>query len=709
MLSVFSVDFLICMKKILLLLPFLFSFQESSNYVKLLGKCGSEIKWLSKLDDAYEQAKEQKRLILWYVPRIKGKHMDNPVPLNYYMLSGPFTNEEIVTIISRKFIPVKMDAKGELGVRANEYMEPSIIFVSPDKKIVHKINTIRTFNDDFFYNQMLLVLEKNKEYNEPSKDAEKAKKLPDSDVKNLISLAKEYIYDGEIKKGEEILDKLLGQNWKTSDESYININYELARISRILRKSDDALKYIKTAKGNSKAEDISNGLATTEEGLLLLKVGKFNEAKECFTKIVKEYKECSRLPEAKYYLGVISLLANDEKTAKETWKSIAKDYPDSRWAWKAAANLIQSKKVAGHDDITYGVSAITHCLEEVTWLNEAHYINLCEGTVWKREEKDLDNVTELAIKFLLKSQRSTGAWDDARYVFAGSHTLPNVNVAISALCATALLECGSKDQEAINTALSKAITYLSNEKNMARGKSARAKQSSEEIYADCYRLLFFTRLLSWEKCDKRHAKEMISDLLKQIESQQVKGFWSHEYPNPFTTAALVHALQIAKDAGIDVPKKLFEKAATALKSTRNTKGTFGYGSGEQGDNVKGSAGRMPMCEMALYFAGESDLDQVAKALEAFVKNINYLLMVRKSDNHADSYRNAGFFFFHDFYPATEAAKLLKEDKKKEYKKKLLEILLSISEIDGAFIDSHEMGRSFGTAMALLSLKNCQSK
>ena len=34
-----------------------------------------------------------------------------------------------------------------------------------------------------------------------------------------------------------------------------------------------------------------------------------------------------------------------------------------------------------------------------------------------------------------------------------------------------------------------------------------------------------------------------------------------------------------------------------------------------------------------------------------------------------------------------------------------EIMRELPEIDGSFIDSHELGKSYGTAMALLSLKN----
>jgi hypothetical protein len=38
-----------------------------------------------------------------------------------------------------------------------------------------------------------------------------------------------------------------------------------------------------------------------------------------------------------------------------------------------------------------------------------------------------------------------------------------------------------------------------------------------------------------------------------------------------------------------------------------------------------------------------------------------------------------------------------------FRDRLLDLTLQISEIDGGFIDSHELGKTYGTAMALLVL------
>jgi hypothetical protein len=40
---------------------------------------------------------------------------------------------------------------------------------------------------------------------------------------------------------------------------------------------------------------------------------------------------------------------------------------------------------------------------------------------------------------------------------------------------------------------------------------------------------------------------------------------------------------------------------------------------------------------------------------------------------------------------------------------LLELLQRIPEMDGSFLDSHEFGRSYGTAAALLTLHNAMAR
>ena len=61
-----------------------------------------------------------------------------------------------------------------------------------------------------------------------------------------------------------------------------------------------------------------------------------------------------------------------------------------------------------------------------------------------------------------------------------------------------------------------------------------------------------------------------------------------------------------------------------------------------------------------------------------------------------------FFFWFDMHGRSEAIAALPEgDLKNELRDMQRELLLSLAEFDGCFVDSHELGRPYGTAMALL--------
>ena len=51
----------------------------------------------------------------------------------------------------------------------------------------------------------------------------------------------------------------------------------------------------------------------------------------------------------------------------------------------------------------------------------------------------------------------------------------------------------------------------------------------------------------------------------------------------------------------------------------------------------------------------------------------------------------------------EAARTLPETARSEQVRKFRALILSLPETDGSFVDSHELGKSYGTAMALLIL------
>jgi hypothetical protein len=153
---------------------------------------------------------------------------------------------------------------------------------------------------------------------------------------------------------------------------------------------------------------------------------------------------------------------------------------------------------------------------------------------------DVDTAARRAVDFLLCAQHEDGSWRDARYAYwPNPEILPNVFMAITALAARALHEWRELDPARIDVALRRAETYLKNDENVALDRH-------EEVYAQAYRLHWFAR---------RKDEAAIARVVRRLcDLQDVEGFWSHEYQNPFSTGVVVHALHVAREAGAEVPE-----------------------------------------------------------------------------------------------------------------------------------------------------------
>lgn len=372
--------------------------------------------------------------------------------------------------------------------------------------------------------------------------------------------------------------------------------------------------------------------------------------------------------EARWFQGVAHWLNGQTADALAEWKSIK----TGRWAWKAAAELARDGPfVRGFE--------IYESLPPGTLTDE-----LPTTTALPRAKPD----TARAVRFLLQNQRNRGVWDDSQYNYGGDDSLPNVYMAGTALAALALRAWGEPEQ--IRTAILRAEAYMKEESHIA------GDDAQEIAWAHAYRLLYFA---------KTGDKAMMARLVKKLaDLQKASGIWQHEYDNPFVTATILHVLEEARRAGADVPAAVSRKGTAALQSTRDAKGVFAYEFPGRGGAVEGAAGRMPYLEYALGISGLTKPEALTAALDASFKHHALLERVRKYDDHADAWHNGGFFFWYDQYGRAVAAKSVSASAALA---KQREIVLQIPEFDGCWVDSHELGRVYGTAMALLTLKLCE--
>src|SRR5262249_26791999 len=119
-------------------------------------------------------AREKKRLILWYCPRIAGTHMFRAAVLDGYAQAVYFSDPGVVDLIQAKFVPLRLTCDEKLGaaigLRKIDFVEPGFLVLTPEGRIVHKVDRLRTFNADWLRALLVEVLRKNEEYNRPAGD-----------------------------------------------------------------------------------------------------------------------------------------------------------------------------------------------------------------------------------------------------------------------------------------------------------------------------------------------------------------------------------------------------------------------------------------------------------------------------------------------------------------------------------------------------------
>jgi len=633
----------------MLFLSFLLSAFAQSSQEALAQKCDSEIPWISDgailpgnewkrrilryehdrdplLEEAREQARRRRRLILWFCPRVPGAHMYRARSLEDYAKSVLFTDSGVVDLVRTKFVPLRMCCDENLsaltGVRRFDFVEPGILILSPDGKILHVLDRIRTFNATWLRSALVAILRKHPEFNEPA--------------------------------GESADDLLRG-----GDD-------DLA-----LPKASPEQKAVILRRAGRTGEVHAMEGAALQKGLASLQDGRLEEARRLLEK--------EGSPEALYHLASVDYWTG--RNPEPRLREVVERYPDTRWGWRAAANLRR-----GDDGFLSG--PLPRGYEDVFAAPDPG-----AATATRTPNPDADAVARRALAFLLRAQREDGSWKDARFPFsANAAVLANYWVSVSALATLALAEWRDLDPARVDPALRRAEAWLADERNVSRG-------IAPESYADAYRLLAFARSKDAARLDA-----LVAHLARE---QDGAGFWTHGYANPFTTGAVVHCLAAARRAGAEVPEAVLRRAADAIEGKRGPGTRFCYNADRTTPSTeKESMTRKALCEMALVQCGRSSIREVAAGVESYWNHLKRLEAVRVCDFHADG-ELAGFSFFHAAFFTCEAATMLPEPERRANLDRFRAQMLSIPELDGSFIDSHDLGKSYGTANALLILKRAR--
>jgi hypothetical protein len=642
------------------------------------------------IDAACAEAKERGTLVLWYVHRIqeqtlRGNQMYRAPVLDVYARQVLFADPDVAELCSYAFVPLRcvldQALSDRFGLKPLAFVEPAVVFLDGDGKVVHFVERIRTFHAHWFADLCVRVLEHAK----VSLEAEGAHSLRRAGRwRDALAMA--------LKAPEKS-----AADWLA-----------IARLQRLLRqyaeawqstqKAEEAAKSAGSGRERAAAAAAVAGDVACERGVLLAAQGKVLEAQPLFEDAWRGTGQ--RAAEGGYRWALGALQLGHEAGAMRRFGLVAQRHADTRWGRRARANT-----TLGPDDRPLG-AAFTG-FESTAVLPDAAWTGLPKDTAWHGDALAPAALARGAVEFLLRQQRDDGGFTDSRYAYwPNSEITPNVWVAITAIACTALWEHRAAHpdlHDRIDRALARGEAFMLDPARLNRGVN-------EDCYSDGYRLMYFARRAATGDAAVRDAtiERMNAIVQAAAARQKPSGFWAHEYENAFATGAVLQQVIAAKAAGATVPTEMLDRAATALLSARFQNGAYVYGGAADKNatgGLKDSAGRMPVCEGCLLQLGRSDLDKLRFALDNFWGHMQRLETVRRNDFHSDG-ELAGFFFFHSVYHASEAAKLLPQDEQQQHWPRFLQLLQQVPEMDGSFLDSHELGRSYGTAMALLTLTNC---
>jgi hypothetical protein len=352
-----------------------------------------------------------------------------------------------------------------------------------------------------------------------------------------------------------------------------------------------------------------------------------------------------------------------------------------------------------------------------------------------RDPAKIESSIARGVRFLLADQNADGSWGTAERtkdlnIYApvpGAHQA--FRAAVTALCVSALIETGDKASP-VQSAIDRGQTWLLENLPKVRRNSPDALYN---VWAHGYGIQALVRLDRRRPDDPQlheRIKSLIAgqiDLLERYAS--VDGGWGYydfrvraKQPSSsstsFMNAAVLIALKEAQGLGVDVPRKLSDRAIAATLRQRKPDGSYLYGEylkWQPMDPINrpgGSLGRSQACNVALRLWGDERITEevfVRWLDQLFARNLWLDLGRKRPMPHSSFYAVAGYFYYFGHYYAALAIEQLPQRQRGRHFDQLVARLLPLQEKDGSWWDYplYNYHQQYGTAFALMGLVRCR--
>ena len=184
----------------------------------------------------------------------------------------------------------------------------------------------------------------------------------------------------------------------------------------------------------------------------------------------------------------------------------------------------------------------------------------------------------------------------------------------------------------------------------------------------------------------------------------------------FATACVVPALVRARELGWSIDPQVIERATRYLESCHLPSGAYTYDlapipwvGGESINDVKGSLGRIQVCNWALRRAGVKKVtdDSIREGLSAFFEHHKFLDVGRmRPIPHEAYYYVAAYFYMFGHCYAAQVINELPEAERAAWHQQLRAHLVKIQWADGSSLDFPNMScmQIAGTSFSILALQ-----
>lgn len=317
-----------------------------------------------------------------------------------------------------------------------------------------------------------------------------------------------------------------------------------------------------------------------------------------------------------------------------------------------------------------------------------------------------------ALDYLVEHQNEDGSWatgvmDSVQEYIFSVESFYSWKVASSALACLALLRADPTPER--QAALEKGISWICTSRPPKRGNDWDTDQVWGALYGlvlctEAYFHKRFPQEKEWndgiEAAGKRFARIL-------VDTQSVNGGWGYydfpmatqrpKWDTSFSTALVLPSLQAGEKLDWIEDPGVLRRARNYVSRCALPNGAYAYDlrmiprvtGGEGIDEVKGSLGRIQVCNWALASVGEKKItrERIREGLENFFEHHRFLEAARmRPIPHEAYYYNAGYFYLFGHYYAAEAIELLPEEEQESWHARLRPLVIRAQRQDGSALD-----------------------